>query len=66
MELEGVRKKDTIRYGAYVLIEGHRCHRCGYEWRPNNIEVLPVACPNPKCHSPYWKNPRKKVDKNKK
>jgi len=59
MELERVGKKDK-EAGAYVLIEGHRCHRCGHEWRPKNIEVIPVACPNPKCHSPYWKQPRQR------
>ena len=57
-ELKRVRKKDIKGAGAYVLIKGHKCHRCGHEWRPKNIEVVPVVCP--KCKSPYWDRPRRK------
>ena len=44
--------------GAYVLIKGHRCHRCGYEWRPKNMDVGSRICPI--CKSPYWDRPRRK------
>jgi predicted nucleic acid-binding Zn-ribbon protein len=43
--------------GANILIKGHRCYRCGHEWRPNSLEELPKVCP--KCKSPYWTTPRK-------
>jgi len=33
------------------------CLRCDYEWYPNDPNKEPTACP--KCHSPYWKKPRK-------
>lgn len=42
------------KIGANVNIKGHKCYRCGYEWRPFDIEKLPRTCPNPKCKSPYW------------
>jgi len=38
--------------GHKVLIEGNRCHRCGHEWRPRNLEERPAVCPS--CKSPYW------------
>ncbi|HIH04894.1 TPA: hypothetical protein HA281_00810 [Candidatus Woesearchaeota archaeon] len=44
--------------GHRVLIVGNRCYRCGYEWKPDQIEVPPKVCP--KCKSPYWDKPRKK------
>lgn len=51
--------------GANVLIKGHKCYRCGHEWRPINIgsKELPRTCPNPKCKSPFWDRPvtRKKT-----
>jgi len=47
--------------GAKVLILGHKCYRCGHEWRPYEINELPIVCP--KCKSPYWKTARKKSDK---
>jgi len=43
--------------GANVLIVGHRCYRCGYEWKPNNMNKPPRVCP--KCKSPYWDKPKK-------
>ena len=48
--------------GANILIEGHKCHRCGHEWRPYDLKELPIVCP--KCKSPYWKTPRRKSFKN--
>jgi len=62
--LKRERKKDIKGAGAYVLIKGHKCHRCGHEWRPKDIDVVPVACPNPKCHSPYWDRPRRESQDN--
>ena len=49
--------KDPIKKaGANVLIIGHRCYRCGHEWKPN-MNKSPRVCP--KCKSPYWDKPRK-------
>ena len=36
------------------------CFRCYHTWRKRK-EILPKSCP--KCHSPYWNRPRKKVSK---
>ena len=33
------------------------CLRCNHEWPPRNVNKEPKVCP--KCHSPYWKEPRK-------
>lgn len=43
--------------GPYVDIRGNRCYRCGYEWKPRNINVVSSICPN--CKSPYWDRPRR-------
>lgn len=43
--------------GAHILITGNRC-RCGYEWRPKNMDLGCKVCP--KCKSPYWDRPRMK------
>jgi hypothetical protein len=29
-----------------------RCDRCGYEWRPRSLNIVPKRCPS--CKSPYW------------
>ena len=50
--------------GANVLIRGHKCYRCGHEWRPRNLNEIPEVCP--KCKSPYWKTKKKKSGENKK
>lgn len=42
-------------FGANVDIKGNRCSRCGYEWRPLDLENIPETCP--KCKSPYWQKP---------
>jgi hypothetical protein len=43
-----------------ITIMGLRCDRCGHEWIPRaGIEDEPRVCP--KCHSPYWNQPRKKA-----
>ncbi len=42
--------------GANVLILGHKCYRCGHEWRPIHSEDVPRVCP--KCKSPYWDRPK--------
>lgn len=34
-----------------------KCLRCGYTWIPRTEE--PRNCP--RCHSPYWNEPRKKI-----
>ena len=38
---------------------GYRCERCEHEWVPRNFEREPLVCP--KCKSPYWDRPRKKL-----
>jgi predicted Zn-ribbon and HTH transcriptional regulator len=38
-------------------IEKLKCLRCGYEWYPRT-PGRPYVCPNPKCHSPRWDNPK--------
>lgn len=50
-------------YGANVLIRGHKCYRCGHEWRPYELSEVPRVCP--KCKNPYWDRPKqnKKVAK---
>lgn len=50
-------------YKAKKEVLMFRCSRCKYEWIPRNPEKEPRVCPNPKCHSPYWKEPRKKEQK---
>jgi predicted Zn-ribbon and HTH transcriptional regulator len=52
-----MQKNDTQEQGCYILIRGHRCHRCNHAWRPKNLEEAPIVCP--KCKSPYWKKPKK-------
>ena len=46
-----------------MAIEKQKCLRCGWEWYPRNPD-LPLTCPNPKCHSPYWNRPRKSDNTN--
>ena len=45
-----------------LTVMGYRCERCEHEWVPRE-DAPPRVCP--KCKSPYWDRPRKKV-KNKK
>lgn len=52
----------NIVAGHRVLIEGNKCHRCGHEWRPLNLNDKPKVCP--KCKSPYWDRPKKNKKKN--
>lgn len=51
-----MKKEELKKSGANVFITGHRCYRCNYEWKPNNMNKLPRVCP--KCKSPYWDKPR--------
>ena len=46
-------------YGVNVLISGHRCYRCGFEWRPKSFDATPKVCPN--CKNPYWDRPVEKI-----
>ena len=52
-----MNKDKMKKAGANVLIAGHRCYRCGHEWKPNNMHKLSRVCP--KCKSPYWDKPKK-------
>ncbi len=59
-----MENEQSIMCGAYVTITGHRCYRCGHEWRPLDFRPLdrselPKSCP--KCKNAYWDRPRKKV-----
>ena len=36
------------------------CFRCYHTWKKRK-NGNPKSCPNPKCHSPYWNRPRKKI-----
>lgn len=52
-----------VKSGVGVLIVGHKCYRCGHEWRPYDIAEVPRVCP--KCKNPYWDRPRKSETKKK-
>ncbi len=39
-------------------VDGYRCERCTHEWIARG-EGKPTVCP--KCKSPYWNIPKKKV-----
>jgi len=45
---------------AEITLKGYKCERCGHEWVPRD-KTEPKVCP--KCKSPYWNRPRKKVMK---
>ncbi len=34
------------------------CERCGHRWTPRQEKGLPVQCPNPKCQSGRWNQPK--------
>jgi predicted Zn-ribbon and HTH transcriptional regulator len=53
-----VAPPDTTERGAYVLILGHRCVRCGHAWRPRDIAIFSFVCPL--CKSPRWTQPKRK------
>jgi death on curing protein len=38
------------------------CFRCYHTWKKRGDEI-PKSCPNPKCHSPYWNKPRRRISK---
>ena len=46
------------KFGVNVLVSGHRCFRCGFEWRPKNFDAVPKVCPG--CKNPYWDRPLQK------
>ena len=48
-------KEKNQKSGSRVLILGHKCYRCGHEWKPT-LKILPKVCP--KCKSPYWDRPK--------
>ncbi|MBU2616970.1 MAG: hydrogenase maturation nickel metallochaperone HypA [Nanoarchaeota archaeon] len=43
-----------------VKITKYKCDRCGHEWIPRE-KATPTICP--KCKSPYWNKPRRKIKK---
>ena len=49
-------KKKNQNAGANIKIIGHKCFRCGHEWRPKKMDSIPKVCP--KCKSPYWDRPK--------
>jgi len=42
-----------------ITVMGYRCERCEHEWIPRDFEREPRVCP--KCKSPYWDRPRRKL-----
>lgn len=42
-----------------ITVMGYRCERCTHEWIPKTSKKEPSVCP--KCKSPYWNKPRKKI-----
>ena len=44
---------------AKIEVEAFTCDRCGHVWSPRNKSAEPRVCP--KCKSPYWNTPRKRV-----
>ncbi len=59
-EQGGALRKDE-KAGANILIKGHKCYRCGHEWRPETFNIIPKVCP--KCKNPYWDRPKSKRGK---
>jgi len=51
-----MKKENNKNYGANVLTQGHRCHRCSYEWKANYKQKLPKVCS--KCKSLFWDKPK--------
>ena len=43
-----------------VKIDGKKCERCEYEWKPQTGNENPIRCP--KCGSPYWNRPKTKKE----
>jgi len=46
-----------------IKLDGYICERCVHKWvsRESSREgKLPLVCP--KCKSPYWNIPRKKIN----
>lgn len=41
-----------------ITVDGYKCERCEHEWVPRD-KSHPRVCP--KCKSPYWDKPRKKI-----
>lgn len=50
--------------GKNVFIQGHKCYRCGHEWKPRDLNDVPEVCPN--CKSPYWQTAKKIFNKGEK
>ncbi len=44
-----------------IKLDGYICERCSHIWAPRNQAKKPLVCP--RCKSPYWNTPRKRVDK---
>lgn len=42
---------------ARIKLDGFKCERCDYEWKPRQLEPKPIVCPE--CKSPYWNKPKK-------
>lgn len=40
-----------------MTVQVLECRRCEHKWIPRKVEE-PKLCPNPKCHSPHWKQER--------
>ena len=44
---------------ATLKLTGYSCDRCKHTWVPRRDGPEPRVCP--RCKSPYWNTPRKKV-----
>lgn len=56
-------KKNFKVAGHKIWILGNKCYRCGHEWRPRDIKIVPKVCPE--CKNPYWETPVKKKNEKK-
>lgn len=47
------------KFGPGVPIKGHKCRRCGHEWKPYRLarSLLKITLPRecPRCHTRNWK-----------
>lgn len=41
------------------ILKIHTCRQCGHSWANRNGRY-PKICPNKKCHSMYWDEPKRK------
>ena len=52
-----------MSYKETIEVIQYTCLRCGHKWQPRVTGKEPKVCPNPKCHSAYWNEERKRARK---